>query len=318
MLKGGVIAFSARHATMPCVVRDISETGARLQVKSSAGVPDTFELIVELDGLEAHVETVWRRTSEIGVRFLAAPTLTAPRRAQIVASSTEMLAKPSLRRLPMPAQPSARPASALPAATRSPATRSPLPREAPLQAVGPAGPTVAPTGPQRAATPAASAAQAVAATLDAIAKPTAGTPSSTIPILVADDDPDDRMLIEDAFRESCFEHPVSFVEDGEELLQYLRGEGSFAGRQMPGLILLDLNMPRMDGRTALMHMKADRAFRRIPVIVLTTSRAEDDIQRTYDLGVSAYVPKPSTYTGLIELVKSLNVYWSNFVKLPAA
>jgi CheY-like chemotaxis protein len=79
-----------------------------------------------------------------------------------------------------------------------------------------------------------------------------------------------------------------------------------------------LNMPRMDGRTALMHMKADRAFRRIPVIVLTTSTAEEDIQQTYDLGVSAYIPKPGSYSELLELVESLNSYWMRFVALPAA
>ena len=300
MLKGGVIAFSGRHATMPCVVRDVSETGARLQVQSGAGVPDTFELIVELDGLEAHVEVVWRRPTEVGVRFLAAPTLSAPRRSQVVASTTMNVAKPSLRRQPTLQRPT------LPPLPAPPAAKHPAP---PAPAAMPAAKPRPPTDP--------ATRLAEAAVSAVIAAPVVEAPGSSIPILVAEDDPDDRLLIQDAFRESRFQHPVSFVENGEELLEHLRGEGRFAGRRLPGLVLLDLNMPRMDGRTALLHMKADPALRRIPVVVLTTSRGEDDVHRTYDLGVSAYVPKPSTYSALIELVQSLNVYWTRFVKLPS-
>lgn len=120
----------------------------------------------------------------------------------------------------------------------------------------------------------------------------------------------------DAFAESKFSHPIAFVEDGVELLRYVRGEEPYQGRRYPGLILLDLNMPKMDGRTALMHLNTDSAFKRIPVIVLTTSNAEDDIHRTYELGVTAYVSKPGSHEGLLELVRALNDFWARFVSLP--
>lgn len=142
----------------------------------------------------------------------------------------------------------------------------------------------------------------------------------SISILIADDDADDRLLIEDAFRESRLSNPLAFVENGEELLHYLRGEGKFSGRDatiIPRLILLDLNMPKMDGRTALAHLKADPNLRRIPVVVLTTSKAEEDILRTYDLGVSSFITKPVTFQGLVDVVRALNNYWIEIVELPA-
>ncbi|MEZ5856594.1 MAG: response regulator [Hyphomicrobiaceae bacterium] len=144
--------------------------------------------------------------------------------------------------------------------------------------------------------------------------------TTSISILIADDDADDRMLIEDAFRESRLSNPLHFVENGEELLHFLRGEGKYADRghiKLPRLILLDLNMPKMDGRTALKHLKADPELRRIPVVVLTTSKAEEDILRTYDLGVSSFITKPVTFQGLVEVVRALNTYWIEIVELPA-
>ncbi len=143
----------------------------------------------------------------------------------------------------------------------------------------------------------------------------------SISLLIADDDADDRLLIEDAFQESRLSNPRTYVEDGQELLDFLRGEGKHAGRdisQRPGLILLDLNMPRMDGRTALGHLKADQNLRRIPVVVLTTSKAEEDILRTYDLGVSSFITKPVTFDGLVDVVRTLNHYWIEVVELPPA
>ncbi len=143
-----------------------------------------------------------------------------------------------------------------------------------------------------------------------------GTP---ITILVADDDADDRMLIEDAFDESCLKNPLHFVEDGEQLLQYLRREGGFEklrDEPYPGVILLDLNMPKMCGRTALGKIKEDPELCRIPVIVLTTSKAEEDILRTYGLGVSSFITKPVTFDGLVEVVKTIGAYWIEIVALP--
>lgn len=144
---------------------------------------------------------------------------------------------------------------------------------------------------------------------------------STLPItiLVADDDPDDRMMIEEAFEENRVVNAVEFVEDGEQLMAYLRREGDYAhlaGRPYPGIVLLDLNMPRKDGREALKELKADPDLCRIPVVVLTTSQAEEDIYRTYGLGVSSFVTKPVTFEGLVEAIKVICQYWIQIVALP--
>lgn len=145
---------------------------------------------------------------------------------------------------------------------------------------------------------------------------TAPATAQNIPILIAEDDADDRLFMREAFNDSEHHHEIAFVENGEELLAYLNGEGEYADCPRPGLILLDLNMPKMDGRTALLHIKANPSLRRIPVIVLTTSNSEDDIEKTYDLGVSSYISKPSSADGLKEIITTLNGYWSNLVALP--
>ncbi len=142
-------------------------------------------------------------------------------------------------------------------------------------------------------------------------------PSHDIPILIAEDDADDRMFMREAFGDSDFKHEIDFVENGQELLDYLNGIGEYADRPRPGLILLDLNMPKMDGRTALLHIKSNPSLRRIPVIVLTTSNSEDDIEKTYDLGVSSYISKPSSAEGLKDVITTLNGYWSTMVALPS-
>ena len=145
--------------------------------------------------------------------------------------------------------------------------------------------------------------------------------SRPIRILVADDDADDRMMIQEAFEEALLSNPVDFVKDGVELLEFLRGENEHADRNdqaLPGIILLDLNMPRMDGRTALAEIRRDPKLRRIPVVVLTTSQAEEDILRTYDLGVNSFITKPVTFEGLVQVVQVLNRYWIEIVALPEA
>jgi CheY-like chemotaxis protein len=140
-----------------------------------------------------------------------------------------------------------------------------------------------------------------------------------ITILIADDDPEDRAMIREALIESRVANELREVADGEELLRYLRREQRFANPSdspSPGLILLDLNMPRMDGREALKHIKADPLFRRIPVIVLTTSKAEEDIYRTYDLGVSSFITKPVAFDALVDIMKAIGKYWFEIVELP--
>jgi CheY-like chemotaxis protein len=140
-----------------------------------------------------------------------------------------------------------------------------------------------------------------------------------ITILLADDDPDDRQLTRDAFAENRLANVLNTVDDGEELLEYLQRRGRYADKRdepLPGLILLDLNMPRKDGREALKEIKADATLRRIPIVVLTTSKAEEDILRTYDLGVNSYITKPVTFKSLVELIKLLGRYWFEVVELP--
>lgn len=138
-------------------------------------------------------------------------------------------------------------------------------------------------------------------------------------ILVAEDDADDRILIRDAFRECRLANELQFVEDGEQLLDYLHRRGSFsdpARTPAPGLILIDLNMPRKDGREALREIKADAQLKRIPVVVLTTSKADEDIVRTYELGASSFITKPVSFAGLVQVMKTLGDYWLEMVKLP--
>ena len=140
-----------------------------------------------------------------------------------------------------------------------------------------------------------------------------------INILLAEDDPDDRYLISEALDESHLNVNLYIVEDGEELLDYLHRRDKYADHDRwptPGLILLDLNMPRMDGREALTEIKADPHLRRIPVVVLTTSQAEEDVFRTYDSGISGYIPKPVSFTGLLEVMNAIGLYWLQVAKLP--
>ena len=144
-------------------------------------------------------------------------------------------------------------------------------------------------------------------------------PKKTLIILMADDDADDRLLAQEAMHESRVLNELYFVEDGVQLLRYLRGDGEFSDRQaypMPGLILLDLNMPKMDGREALAHIKADPRLRRIPVVILTTSKAEEDMVKGYDLGAASYITKPVTFDALVDLMRTLGKYWVDFVELP--
>ncbi|WP_296051523.1 response regulator [uncultured Alteromonas sp.] len=146
-------------------------------------------------------------------------------------------------------------------------------------------------------------------------------PNSSLPItiLMADDDEDDRLLAFDALKEGRVLNNLHCVEDGIELLEYLRREGKFsdpASSPRPSLILLDLNMPRMDGREALQHIKADPNLRSIPVVILTTSKEEEDMVRGYDLGAASYITKPVNFEGLVDLMRAIGRYWIEFVELP--
>jgi CheY-like chemotaxis protein len=142
---------------------------------------------------------------------------------------------------------------------------------------------------------------------------------TAITVLMAEDDEEDRMLVSEAWEESKLANELRFVRDGRELLDYLLRTGEYADpacAPTPGLILLDLNMPRMDGREALAEIKAHPRLRSIPVVVLTSSEAEEDILKSYDLGVSSYITKPVTFEKLLEVVGTLGRYWLEVVKLP--
>ena len=141
----------------------------------------------------------------------------------------------------------------------------------------------------------------------------------SIPILMAEDDEDDRLLTQHAFDESCLANPLFFVNDGEELLDYLYHRGRYTASEqfpLPGLILLNLNMPKKDGREVLQEIKADANLKHIPVIVLTTSYEEEDVMRSYSLGVSSFITKPITFEQLVEVIQCIGHYWFEIVALP--
>jgi len=140
-----------------------------------------------------------------------------------------------------------------------------------------------------------------------------------ISILMADDDEDDRFIVQKAIDESILHNPINFVEDGQELMDYLKHEGQYqhlTDDDLPGIILLDLNMPRKDGREALAEIEADPTLKRIPVVVMTTSKAEEDILRSYEVGAASYITKPVTFMSLLKTIETVGHYWLEIVQLP--
>ncbi len=137
-------------------------------------------------------------------------------------------------------------------------------------------------------------------------------------IVMAEDDEDDRLLAKAAFEEGDLNYDLRFVEDGAALIDFLKRRGAYASidEPLPGLVLLDLNMPRMDGREALRKIREDAALRRLPVVVLTTSSEDEDITSSYDLGANSYITKPVTFEALVETVTMLEKYWFHTVQLP--
>ncbi len=137
-------------------------------------------------------------------------------------------------------------------------------------------------------------------------------------ILIADDDADDRMFLEQAMRQNGYDQEIRFVEDGEELMEYLKRQGRYneLNAPWPNMLILDLNMPRKNGFQALSEIKDDPKLRRLPVIVMTTSSADEDVVKTYNLGVNSFVTKPFNFNRLVEMVGTLKTYWMDTVKLP--
>jgi CheY-like chemotaxis protein len=140
-----------------------------------------------------------------------------------------------------------------------------------------------------------------------------------VPIVLAEDDEDDQLIVRRAFEKARFRSPLHIVDNGQELMRYLRGEKEYSNRQdypLPGLILLDLNMPVMNGEDALAEIKADRELQHIPVVILTTTDDQTGVNRCYELGASTFITKPVTFTGFLDVVSKLQLYWFSLVELP--
>jgi CheY-like chemotaxis protein len=138
-------------------------------------------------------------------------------------------------------------------------------------------------------------------------------------LLIAEDDPDDRQWIQEALVETHALVEIHFVEDGEDLMDYLYHRGKYKSTSTlsyPGLILLDLNMPKKDGREALKDIKSDPRLRHIPIVILTTSKSKEDVFRTYDLGANSVILKPLKYSGYLDILRTLRQYWFEMIELP--
>jgi CheY-like chemotaxis protein len=142
------------------------------------------------------------------------------------------------------------------------------------------------------------------------------TPLDVVDVLLVEDDDGDVLMTREAFEHNKIRNKLHVVRDGEEALQFLRREGSYADAPRPGLILLDLNLPRRDGRQVLAELKEDAELRVIPVVVLTTSEAEEDIVRSYSLHANAYVSKPVDFDRFIEVIRQIDDFFVTVVKLP--
>jgi CheY-like chemotaxis protein len=145
---------------------------------------------------------------------------------------------------------------------------------------------------------------------------TTHTRPDRLTILMADDDEDDRDLARDAFMDAGLDGEIRFVHDGQHLLEYLRDQEPELEKVRPGIIVLDLNMPRMDGREALTEIKSDDSLCEIPVVVLTTSTDAEDVSRCYCAGASSFIAKPVTHAGLVDVMRHLKDYWFDCVELP--
>ncbi|HEY4094319.1 MAG TPA: response regulator [Baekduia sp.] len=142
----------------------------------------------------------------------------------------------------------------------------------------------------------------------------AGTP---IEVLLVEDDPGDVLLIQEAFEFNKVHNNLNIVRDGEQALAYLRREGEYAGAARPDLVLLDLNLPRKDGREVLQEVKSDEVLRTIPIVVLTTSEAEEDVLRSYQLHANAYVTKPVDFDRFVSIVRQIDDFFVSVVRLPS-
>lgn len=140
--------------------------------------------------------------------------------------------------------------------------------------------------------------------------------SKSVEVLLVEDDPGDIELMEIAFQRAQLHIPLKVVNDGEQAISYLRKQGEYANSVEPDLILLDLNLPRLNGQEVLQAIKSDEQLKHIPVVILTTSKAQEEVLKSYNLGASAYMTKPVDMEGFSTIVKSLDCFWFTVVKFP--
>ena len=138
---------------------------------------------------------------------------------------------------------------------------------------------------------------------------------SEIFILIAEDDADDRFLLQSAFEEKGYHDRLEFVENGIELISYLDGRPEKGGMQYPKFILLDLNMPKKDGREVLKELKQHSVYRKIPIVIFTTTRNESEIKRCYEMGANTYIVKPASFNDLLNTIEQIRSYWLNTAEL---
>lgn len=141
-------------------------------------------------------------------------------------------------------------------------------------------------------------------------------PQPSVEILLVEDNPGDIRLIQEAFKESGFTNNLNIIRDGEEALAYLRQEGRYSKSPRPAFILLDLNLPRKDGREVLAEIKGEKGLRQIPVVILSTSTSAEDVRRAYDLHANCYISKPIELEKLMQLGRSLEEFWLTTAILP--
>lgn len=307
VIKGGMIAFNLRRLTYPCVVRDLSIAGARLQTDTPGNIPDTFDLLIELDGIEAECEVMWREGKQVGVRFLAEPVETAPKRKQVVVSSDQapvMSVRLNDRKRQYQPKDESRDAAVAfkPLYEPEPDASPELRRQEPDQET-----ILGQETPDR-----------TAKLQKPVAEEGEGTPeqfgeTSGSPIVIVLRDPGARALFEAGFQRRNQYLPYEFVSDGQELVHYLANQGSFFGKPRPGMILLDFDGAYEDSLAVLRDIKTGPRYSSIPIVAMTRSNADEDIEHTLEFGVGSYVQKPQNVDDMADIIKTLARFWANFV-----
>ncbi|MEM1050419.1 MAG: PilZ domain-containing protein [Pseudomonadota bacterium] len=333
VIKGGTIAFNRRRLTYPCVVRDISEAGARMRVDTPDSIPETFDLLIELDGFEAECEVLWREGREIGVRFLSEPRISNPKRKQVVVASdpsrivSVRLDERKRQFNPTPkahdgerkTEPSQ--ADDVELQQADPVADAPVEpkREARLLRHAEAGPDasepiVEPEG--------AGAGDTESPTQDSTqaeqseTAPPAPVDHGVRPILIVEQDDAVRHAMRLAFRSLADRVPLDFSDTGADLLERLSNREPFDGLPRPGMIVFDLDADIRQDRPILNQLRSHPAFSTAPVVALTLTDADADLEETYGLGISLYLDKPECDTDFAKLAKTLARFWTSFVATP--